>query len=53
MAGALWQMAAPGTNLRALYETRPELAHAAVDVEPRLTHIPAAVLTGYRAGTGR
>jgi Tetracyclin repressor-like, C-terminal domain len=25
MAGALWQMAAPGTGLRSLYETRSEL----------------------------
>jgi AcrR family transcriptional regulator len=46
MAGALWQMAAPGTRLRALYETRPELAHAVVDVEPQLTRILTAVLTG-------
>jgi AcrR family transcriptional regulator len=46
MAGALWQMAAPGTRLRALYETRPELAHAIVDVEPQLTRILTAVLMG-------
>jgi len=49
MAGALWQMAAPGTNLRALYESRPELAHAVVDVEPRLTRILTALLTGVSA----
>jgi AcrR family transcriptional regulator len=49
MAGALWQMAAPGTRLRALYETRPELAHAVVDVEPQLTRILAALLTGMCA----
>lgn len=46
MAGALWQMAAPGTRLRDLYETRPELAHAVVDVEPQLTRILTALLTG-------
>jgi AcrR family transcriptional regulator len=46
MAGALWQMAAPGTHLRALYETRPELAHAIIDVEPQLTRILTALLTG-------
>jgi AcrR family transcriptional regulator len=46
MAGALWQMAAPGTRLRALYETRPELAHAVVDVEPQLTRVLTALLTG-------
>lgn len=50
MAGALWQMAAPGTGLRALYESRPELAHAVVDVEPKLTRILTALLTGMHAG---
>ncbi|MCA1217562.1 TetR/AcrR family transcriptional regulator [Streptomyces sp. 8L] len=49
MAGALWQMAAGGTGLRAFYETRPELAHAVVDVEPRLARILAALLEGVRA----
>jgi AcrR family transcriptional regulator len=51
MAGALWQMAAPGTGLRALYETRPELAHAVVDVEPQLTRILTALLTGMCVST--
>ena len=46
MAGALWQMAAPGTRLRTLYETHPELAHAVVDVEPQLTRILTALLKG-------
>jgi AcrR family transcriptional regulator len=50
MAGALWQMAAAGTRLRALYETRPELAHAVVDVEPQLMRILTALLTGMCAG---
>lgn len=49
MAGALWQMAAPGTRLRTLYETRPELAHAVVDVEPQLTRILTALLKGMCA----
>ncbi|WP_443057829.1 hypothetical protein [Streptomyces sp. KLMMK] len=49
MAGALWQMAAPGTELRRLYESDPELAHAVVDVAPRLTDILDAMLRGYRA----
>ncbi len=49
MAGALWQMAAPGTRLRELYEARPELAHALVDVEPQLTRILAALLKGLCA----
>ncbi|MFJ3496899.1 TetR/AcrR family transcriptional regulator [Streptomyces sp. NPDC086091] len=49
MAGALWQMAAPGTRLRAFYETEPDLAHAVVDVAPRLADILTALLTGYGA----
>ncbi|MFJ9893388.1 TetR family transcriptional regulator [Streptomyces sp. NPDC091280] len=49
MAGALLQMAAPGTRLRAFYETRPELAHALVDVEPQLTRILTALLNGMRS----
>ena len=53
MAGALWQMAAPGTTLRALYESEPALAHAVVDVEPRLTDIISALLTGYAARSSR
>jgi len=47
MAGALWQMAAPGTKLRELYETDPELAHAAIDVEPRLTRILSGLINGF------
>lgn len=47
MAGALWQMAAPGSNLRKLYEQDPELTHALVDVEPRLVEILAALIRGY------
>src|SRR5689334_18696902 len=39
LAGALWQMAAPGTGLREFYESDPELAHAVVDVEPRLIRV--------------
>ncbi|MFE9598542.1 TetR family transcriptional regulator [Streptomyces hokutonensis] len=49
MAGALLQMAAPGTRLRTLYETHPELAHALVDVEPQLTRILAALLNGMQS----
>ena len=47
MAGALWQMAAPRTALRAFYESDPELSHAVVDVEPRLTDILSALIIGY------
>jgi AcrR family transcriptional regulator len=53
MAGALWQMAALGTRLRAFYESEPELAHAVVDVEPRLTDIISALINGYAARSTR
>jgi hypothetical protein len=53
LAGALWQMAAPGTGIRALYETHPELAHAVVNVEPQLTRILAALLTGMSVAPDR
>ncbi|MFJ3902805.1 TetR family transcriptional regulator [Streptomyces sp. NPDC090025] len=49
MAAAMWQMAAPGTHLRAFYESEPALAHAVVDVEPQLTDILGALITGYAA----
>jgi AcrR family transcriptional regulator len=49
MAGALWQMAAPGTDVRRLYESDPALAHAVVDVEPRLTTILSALIDGSPA----
>jgi len=47
MAGALWQMAAPGTHLRELYRADPELRHALIDVGPRLTDILGGLLAGY------
>jgi AcrR family transcriptional regulator len=46
MAGALWQMAAPGTRLREFYQSHPDLCHAVVDVEPQLTDVLAAILNG-------
>jgi AcrR family transcriptional regulator len=50
MAGALWQMATPGPAVSALYRSEPELAHAIVGVEPTLTRILAALITGYVTG---
>ncbi|MGW4567723.1 TetR family transcriptional regulator [Streptomyces sp. NPDC004561] len=46
MAGALWQMATPGPLLRELYVSDPRLSHAVVEVEPRLTRVLDAFLTG-------
>ncbi len=47
MAGALWQMATPGPQVLEFYRSEPELAHAIVDVEPRLVRILEALLTSY------
>lgn len=47
LAGAFWQMAAPGTGLRKFYENDPELAHAVVDVAPRLRNVLTALISGY------
>ncbi|GHE08486.1 TetR/AcrR family transcriptional regulator [Streptomyces alanosinicus] len=49
MAGALWQMATPGPRLRELYTSDPRLGHAVVEVEPRLTRVLTALLTGLDA----
>jgi AcrR family transcriptional regulator len=49
MAGALWQMATPGAEVRALYREDPRLAHAIVEVGPWLTRMLTALLTGLRA----
>ena len=46
MAGALWQMATPGPEVQALYRGDPRLAHATVEVGPRLTRVLTALLTG-------
>jgi AcrR family transcriptional regulator len=48
LAGALWQMATPGPEVQHLYRTDPRLAHAVVEVAPRLTRVLAAVLAGFR-----
>ncbi|MGW5095489.1 TetR family transcriptional regulator [Streptomyces nodosus] len=47
MAGALWQMAAPRSGLQEFYRSDPQLAHAIVDVPPRLTSVLTALITGY------
>ena len=46
LAGALWQMATPGPEIQDLYRSDPRLAHAAVEVGPRLTRVLTALLTG-------
>ncbi len=46
LAGALWQMATPGPEVQQLYRSDPRLAHATVEVGPRLTRVLTALLTG-------
>src|ERR1700759_2787346 len=46
MAGALWQMATPGPEVQAPYRSDPRLAHATVEVGPRLPRVLTALLTG-------
>ncbi len=48
MAGAFWQMATPGPEAAALYRSDPRLAHAVVDVEPRVARLLTAILEGMR-----
>lgn len=46
LAGAFWQIATPGPEIAALYRSDPRLAHAIVDVEPRLARILMATING-------
>jgi AcrR family transcriptional regulator len=47
MAGAQWQMANPGPEAAALYRSDPRLAHAIVDLEPRLARVLRALIEGF------
>jgi AcrR family transcriptional regulator len=49
MSGAFWQMATPGPEAAALYRSDPRLAHAVVDVEPRVARLLEAMLAGMLA----
>jgi AcrR family transcriptional regulator len=49
MAGAQWQMANPGPEAAALYRSDPRLAHAIVDLEPRLARVLTALIDGFQA----
>ncbi|MER6302336.1 TetR family transcriptional regulator [Kitasatospora sp. NPDC001539] len=49
MAGSFWQIATPGPEVAALYRADPRLAHAIVEVEPRLARILTAMLEGIVA----
>jgi AcrR family transcriptional regulator len=46
LAGALWQIANPPPVLADLYRSDPDLAHACVDLAPRLRRTAAILLAG-------
>jgi AcrR family transcriptional regulator len=49
MSGAFWQMATPGPEIAVLYRSDPRLAHAVVDVQPRVARLLQAMLAGLLA----
>jgi hypothetical protein len=51
MSGAFWEMATPGPEVAALYRSDPRLAHAVVEVEPRVARLLAAMLEGMLAAS--
>jgi hypothetical protein len=46
LAGSLWQIANPPPPLAELYASDPELAHACVDLTPRLRRTATVLLAG-------
>jgi AcrR family transcriptional regulator len=53
LSGAFWQMATPGPQVAALYRSDPRLAHAVVEVEPRVRRLLTATLEGMLAAAAR
>jgi AcrR family transcriptional regulator len=53
LSGAFWQMATPGPEVAALYRSDPRLAHAVVEVEPRVRRLLTATLEGMLAAAAR
>jgi AcrR family transcriptional regulator len=49
LAGAMWQISTPGDELAALYRSDPRLAHAVVELRPRLERLLTAQLEGVLA----
>ena len=50
LAGAFWQMATPGPTIQQLYRSDPQLAHAIVEVGPRLTRVLTSLMIGFSTG---
>ena len=49
LAGAMYQIATPPPPLAELYATDPELGHALLDLEPRLTRAAEITIAGLQA----
>jgi AcrR family transcriptional regulator len=49
LAGTFWHIATPGPEVAALYRSDPRLAHAILEIQPRLTRILTALLDGMTA----
>jgi AcrR family transcriptional regulator len=46
LAGTFWHIGTPGPEVAALYRRDPRLAHAILEIQPRLTRILTALLDG-------
>ncbi|HEX3547226.1 MAG TPA: TetR/AcrR family transcriptional regulator, partial [Mycobacterium sp.] len=46
LAGTFWHIATPGPEVAALYRSDPRMAHAIVEIHPRLSRILTALLDG-------
>jgi AcrR family transcriptional regulator len=53
LAGAFWQIATPGPEIAALYRSDPRLAHAVIEIEPRLTRILTATIRGMEGASAQ
>ena len=51
LAGTFWHIATPGPEVAALYRSDPRLAHAILEIRPRLTRILTALLDGQDRAT--
>jgi Tetracyclin repressor-like, C-terminal domain len=50
LAGTFWHIATPGDEVAALYRSDPRLAHAILEIQPRLARVLTALLDGMTTG---
>jgi AcrR family transcriptional regulator len=53
LAGTFWHIATPGAEVAALYRSHPRLAHAILEIQPRLTRVLTALLDGMTNSPAR